>query len=60
MLQARHETIEKLEVFDERGRAVGSVTLPSDPRMFGAEKGTIYLARPLPSLPAAPRSAHAA
>lgn len=60
MLLARHETIDTLEVFDERGRAVGSVTLPSDPRLFGAEKGTVYLARPLPIIPASPRPAQAA
>jgi hypothetical protein len=61
MLLARHETIETLEIVDEGGRPVGSVTMPSDPRLFGAEKGTVYLARPLPCLPAAaPQSAHAA
>lgn len=60
MLLARPETIERLEVFDERGHAVGSVTLPSDPRLFGAEKGTVYLARPLPSVSESPRSAQAA
>jgi hypothetical protein len=60
MLLARHETIETLEIFDERGRTVGSVTLPSDPRLFGSEKGTVYLNRPLPHLPESVRPAHAA
>ena len=60
MLLARHETIERLEVFDERGHPVGSVTLPSDPRLFGSEKGTVYLDRPLPHLPESVRPAHAA
>ncbi|NOT07756.1 MAG: hypothetical protein HOP28_06045, partial [Gemmatimonadales bacterium] len=53
MLLARHETRERLEVFDERGAPVGTVTSPSDPRLFGAEKGTVFLNRPLPS-PATP------
>lgn len=60
MLLARHETFDTLEVFDERGRTVGSVTLPSDPRLFGSEKGTVYLNRPLPHLPEFVRPAHAA
>jgi hypothetical protein len=60
MLLTRHETNDKLDVFDERGRTVGSVTLPSDPRLFGAEAGTVYLARPLPRVPESPRSAQAA
>jgi len=60
MLLARHETTEKLEIFDEQGRPVGSVTLPGDPRLFGSEKGTVYLDRPLPQLPEAVRPAHAA
>jgi hypothetical protein len=60
MLLARHETTDTLEIFDERGRPVGSVTLPSDPRLFGSEKGTVYLNRPLPHLPESSRPAHAA
>ena len=60
---ARHETIDKLEVlevYDERGRSVGSVHLPSDPGIFGPEKRTVYLERPLPSLPESVRPSHAA
>jgi len=63
VMLARHETIEKLEVlevYDERGRPVGSVHLPSDPGIFGPEKGTVYLERPLPSLPESVRPSHAA
>ncbi len=60
MLLARHETTDTLEIFDERGRPVGSVTLPSDPRLFGSEKGTVYLNRSLPHLPESSRPAHAA
>jgi hypothetical protein len=60
MLLARHETIEKLEIIDEHGVPVGSVTRPSDPRLFGTEKGTVYLDRALPHLPESVRPAHAA
>ena len=60
MPQARHEINEKLEVYDERGRAMGSVLLPSDPGLFGMEKGTVYLERPLPSIPESVRPAQAA
>lgn len=60
MLLARHETIDKLEVFDERGRPVGSVMLPSDPGVFGSDKGTVYLMRPLPHFSESARPAHAA
>jgi len=61
MLLARHETTERVEIFDERGQPVGKVTLPTDPRMFGSEKGTVYLERRTPALPESPiRSAHAA
>ena len=60
MLLTRHETTEKLEVIDERGIPMGSVTRPSDPRLFGSEKGTVYLNRPLPHLPESSHPAHAA
>jgi len=51
MLLARHETTEALEIFDERGIPLGSVTLPTDPRLFGPDKGTVFLNRsaPVPS-----------
>jgi hypothetical protein len=45
MLLARHATTEGLEIFDERGKPVGSVTQPIDPRLFGPEKGTVFLNR---------------
>ena len=51
MLLSSHETTEKLEVYDERGHPVGSVKLPSNPGIFGPEKGTVYLQRTLPSIP---------
>jgi len=60
MLLTRRETTEKLEVIDERGIPMGSVTRPSDPRLFGSEKGTVYLDRPLPHLPESSHPAHAA
>ena len=60
MLLARLETTERLEVYDERGCPVGSVTMPSDPRLFGPEKGTVYLNRPLPLQSGPPSPAHAA
>ena len=60
MLLARHETVDKLEITDEHGAPLGSVTLPSDPRLFGSEKGTVYLDRPLPHLPESDHPAHAA
>ena len=60
MLLARHETRERLAVYDERGVAVGSVNLPSDPRLFGANQGTVYLERQVPSMPEAKREAQAA
>ena len=56
----RHEANEKLEVYDERGRSLGSVLLPSDPGLIGADKGTVYLARPLPTIPESDRPAQAA
>jgi len=48
MLLARHETKEALGIYDERGTPVGSVTRPTDPRLFGAEKGTVFLNRRVP------------
>ena len=60
MLLARHETMERLEVFDEQGLSVGSINLPSDPKLFGANQGTVYLARPLPVIAPPARSAQAA
>ena len=39
-----------MEVLDERGLPLGRVTLPTDPRLFGAEKGTVYLNRCAPSM----------
>ena len=49
MLLARHETNEALEIYDERGLPLGSVTLPTDPRLFGADKGTVFLNRSAPA-----------
>ena len=60
MLLARRETTERLELYDEKGLPVGSVNLPTDPRLFGPDKGTVYLARPLPALPESGRPAQAA
>lgn len=57
--------MERFEVFDDNGRRLGSVTSPREPGMFGPEKGTVYLRRPLPVIvpkPATPPrpAAHAA
>lgn len=60
MLLARLETTERLEVFDERGLPVGSVTLPSEAPLFGANQGTVYLARPLRVISQLARPAQAA
>jgi hypothetical protein len=60
MLLTRPETIETLEVIDERGCPVGSVSSPRDPGLFGADKGTVYLSRSLPSIPESARPAQAA
>ena len=48
MLFAKHATTEGLELLDERGKSVGSVTLPMDPRLFGPEMGTVFLNRTPP------------
>ena len=50
MLQPRRQNPEELEICDERGIPLGSVTLPTDPRLFGVDKGTVFLNRtpPLP------------
>ena len=60
MSLARSETIEQLAIFDERGHPVGRVTRPTDPRIFGPEKGTVYLQRPIPAEPAPGNPAQAA
>lgn len=59
-MSERNETLEKLEVYDERGRPLGSVLSPRDPGLIGADKGTVYLARSLPSIPESVRPAQAA
>ena len=48
MLMARNEANDRLRVIDEGGRPVGRVTHPLDPRLFGVERGTVYLERPVP------------
>lgn len=60
MLLARHRTMEGLEIFDERGTPLGSVTLPTDPRLFGADKGTVFLNRTPPAVETTKGSAQAA
>ena len=45
MLQVKLGTQEGLEIFDEGGKPVGRVTSPTDPRLFGADRGTVYLKR---------------
>jgi hypothetical protein len=60
MMLARHDTTDRMELFDEHGRPLGCVTLPSDPRLFGPDKGTVFLNRPLPILPELAHPAQAA
>jgi len=60
MLLARHHPDEGLEIFDERGTPLGNVTLPTDPRLFGADKGTVFLNRTPPSITAMEGPAQAA
>lgn len=60
MLQARNEAKDELNVFDEGGHQVGRVTLPLDPRLFGVERGTVYLERPVPAVVLPPAKAVAA
>jgi hypothetical protein len=61
MLLPKPEVTERLIVVDEAGTTVGRVNLPRDPRLFGAEKGTVYLQRSIPSSDSSPgSSAHAA
>jgi hypothetical protein len=48
MLLPTNETKDRLEFVDERGLPVGKVNLPRDPQLFGLEKGTVYLQRPIP------------
>ena len=60
MLLARTETVERMEVFDEQGHSVGQVTSPTDPRLFGPDKGTVYLQRPLPTQQQSSQPAQAA
>lgn len=48
MLLPRDETTGRLEFVDEHGTPVGKVHLPNDTQLFGLEKGTVYLQRPVP------------
>jgi len=54
MLRTRHESEDALEIIDERGTRVGRVVLPTEPRLFGPDKGTVYLKRTPPALPVEP------
>ena len=60
MLQTRTEAKDEHRVFDEGGQQVGRVTLPLDPRLFGVERGTVYLERPVPAVVLPPAKAVAA
>ena len=52
MLLVRPETSDELQITDESGAPVGSVVLPTDPRLFGPSRGTVYLQRTPPKGPA--------
>lgn len=56
----KRTTGEVTQVTDERGIPLGSVTLPTDSRLFGLDRGTVYLQRPVPTLDAPRGSAQAA
>ncbi len=60
MLLARNDANDRLAVFDEGGQPVGRVTLPLDPRLFGVERGTVYLERTVPTVVRPPSKAAAA
>ena len=60
MLLARRETSDGLQITDESGAPLGSVMLPTDPRLFGPNRGTVYLQRTPPLLPAPKGPARAA
>ncbi|HEV8613492.1 MAG TPA: hypothetical protein VGQ73_08265 [Gemmatimonadales bacterium] len=49
MLRTRQETEEALEIIDERGTPVGRVTHPIEARLFGPDRGTVYLKRSPPA-----------
>ena len=59
-MSPRRINSEALEILDEKGVTLGSVTLPTDPRLFGADKGTVYLKRPVPTMDAPGGPARAA
>ena len=48
MLLPRYEKPEALQIVDESGTPMGRVTRPTDPRLFGADKGTVFLNRAMP------------
>jgi hypothetical protein len=49
-----------MEIYDEKGRPVGRVNLPTDARLFGPDRGTVYLQRPIPTEKPSEHSAQAA
>ena len=58
MLLPRRQNTEALEIYDEQGMPLGSVTRPTDPRLFGMDKGTVFLNRTPPvSRPKGPAQA---
>jgi hypothetical protein len=60
MLQTLNDAKDEQNVFYEGGKQVGRVTLPLDPRLFGVERGTVYLERPVPAVVLPPAKAVAA
>ena len=48
MLLPRDETTDRPESIDDRETSIRRVSLPSNSRGFGLEKGTVYLQRPIP------------
>lgn len=52
MLLVKPETSDELQITDESGARLGSVVLPTDPRLFGPSRGTVYLQRTPPKGPA--------
>ncbi len=48
MLLPTNEPNDRTEFVDDRGTPAGRVNLPRKQQLFGLEKGTVYLQRPIP------------
>ena len=48
MLLPTNEPNDRMEFVEDRGTPAGRVNLPRQQQLFGLEKGTVYLQRPIP------------